>query len=294
MAGDWIKMKLALTREPEVVGISAKTGLDTFAVVGRLHAFWAWADEVTNDGKVPFVGREYIDKMLSHDGFAEAMEAVGWLKIKDDSLTIPNFDKHNGKSAKSRADAADRRRRARNAVKTADSKSRPEPVTDVSQECHKDVTKKCDKSVTREEKRREEKTAAGSAAAAATTESDQPDNLTQPEIDQRKVYRAIEILNAQTDARGNPIWRPFTNQIRRLADQWVLHNHRDPEELPALIAYGLGKAKGTPAAYLARIIDAGDWEPSQAAPEVDEEQQRKREMLRRHRERRAREEAGQA
>jgi|GEM_PF-2440757 len=146
MAGDWIKMRLSLSREPEVVGMSIKTGIDTHGIVGRLHAVWAWADEVAEGGAVRFVGKAYIDRLTECDGFADAMEEVGWLKVKGDTVTFPNFDKHNGKSAKARADAASRKRKSRNAVPKAE-----------SGECHKNVTESCDKSVTREEKRREEK-----------------------------------------------------------------------------------------------------------------------------------------
>lgn len=145
MAGDWIKMRLSLSREPEVVGMSIKTGIDTHGIVGRLHAVWAWADEVAEGGAVRFVGKAYIDRLTECDGFADAMEEVGWLKVKGDTVTFPNFDKHNGKSAKARADAASRKRKSRNAVPKAE-----------SGECHKNVTESCDKSVTREEKRREE------------------------------------------------------------------------------------------------------------------------------------------
>lgn len=114
-------------------------------------------------------------------------------------------------------------------------------------------------------------------------QEEQPAAVSGPEIDQQRVYRAIEILNAQTDANGKPIWRPFTNKVRMLADQWVMHNHRDPDELPDLIQYGLGKAKGNAGAYIAKIIEAGDWEPNEGIPE-DPDKAAKMELIRRARE----------
>ena len=42
MAGDWIKMRRELAMDPDVVEIAAKSGLDEFGVVGRLHAVWSW------------------------------------------------------------------------------------------------------------------------------------------------------------------------------------------------------------------------------------------------------------
>ena len=40
-------------------------------------------------------------------GFADALEEVGWLSA-DDELTLPNFDRHNGKTAKTRAQTKNR------------------------------------------------------------------------------------------------------------------------------------------------------------------------------------------
>jgi hypothetical protein len=112
-----------------------------------------------------------------------------------------------------------------------------------------------------------------------------PEN--EPERNQEQVYRAIEILNGQVKPDGNPIWRPFTNEVRKLAGQWVLDNRRDPEELPELVRHGLGKAKGNPAAYIARIIESGSWEADAVKPMMDAEKAEAMERLRRHREQRA-------
>lgn len=107
----------------------------------------------------------------------------------------------------------------------------------------------------------------------------------QPEVDEREANRAAKLLCDQTDANGKPIWRYGTNEARRLGRVWVMENHRDPDDLPALVAYGLGKAKGNAAAYIARIIEGGNWEP-EAEPVMDAERREKIERLRRHREER--------
>jgi hypothetical protein len=108
MAGDWIKMKSALANEPEVRAIAKRTGLDLFAVVGRLHAVWAYADSVTECGEIPYLDEGDIDKMVEHEGFADAMRQVGWLEVRDASIVIPAFETHNGKSAKRRSQTAKR------------------------------------------------------------------------------------------------------------------------------------------------------------------------------------------
>ena len=113
MAGDWIKIKTSLIDDPAVIGISSALGLDGDLVVGKLIRIWSWANHQTEDGKAVGVGPEWIDNYLRCEGFAQAMEKVGWLKIKNDKITIPKFERHNGSSAKTRANAAKRQAKKR-------------------------------------------------------------------------------------------------------------------------------------------------------------------------------------
>ena len=141
MAGDWIKMRMDLVDDPDVVSISTDTKLDEFEVVGRLHKLWAWADRHASDGLAKRMTLAWLDRYVSREGFARAMQEVGWLTVTDDGVMFCNFDRHNGESAKKRAEDAERKRLSRQNADT----------------CPKPVRKKTDKSVTREEKRREEK-----------------------------------------------------------------------------------------------------------------------------------------
>lgn len=141
MAGDWIKMRNDLAEDPAVIGIAARLGMDEFAVVGRLHHLWGWADRQSRDGHAANVTSAWLDRYVQCDGFASAMATVGWLVIGEDGITIPKFDRHNGKSAKTRALATGRKQKQREKVT-------PE-VTPMSRS-------ERDESVTREEKRREE------------------------------------------------------------------------------------------------------------------------------------------
>lgn len=152
MAGDWIKMRIDLADDPAVIGIAAGLRISEDEVVGKLHRLWGWADKHTSTGFVPHITAKWIDGYLQKLGFAAHMSAVGWLGISDTGVTFPYFDRHNGKSAKSRAEGAERARMSR---KKRDDSAKS--VTRSSQET-------CDKSVTREEKRREELTALASTS----------------------------------------------------------------------------------------------------------------------------------
>lgn len=141
MAGDWIKMRCDLPDDLEVIGMAAKLGLAEDEVVGKLFRTWVWIQSVSRDGHAPSVTAAWLDRRMSCDGWATAMESAGWLVIHADGLEFPNFDRHMSEGAKRRGLAQARKAKSRSVV------------TDVSR-AKRDKSR--DQSVTREEKRREE------------------------------------------------------------------------------------------------------------------------------------------
>jgi len=126
----WIKIDHTLPTKPEVFFISKALVITRTEVVGHLVSLWTWVDQNSENGKFNAT-REMID-CITCQGFANALIDQGWLHFTKDGTQaeIVNFDKHNGNSAKKRAQTAQRvaNMRTRNA-----------------------------KSVTREEKKREDK-----------------------------------------------------------------------------------------------------------------------------------------
>ena len=115
MSWDWIKARKNLREDPAVIAMSCATGLEEDHVVGKLVRLWAWADDQTVDGLVPAVTEEWIDRHLGVNGFAAAMSKAGWLQCTAAGVEFPNFDRHNGVSAKRRALDAARKRQSRSA-----------------------------------------------------------------------------------------------------------------------------------------------------------------------------------
>lgn len=141
MAGDWIKMRLDLQTHPKVVRILSATKADKFRVVGGLHAVWSVFDTHSSDGRLYGYSPETLDHIIGWEGFANAMISVGWLDTDGpEALILPEFDEHNGKSGKRRAEDQKRKREDRKS---------PQSVRNLSAE----IT---DEKLTREEKRREE------------------------------------------------------------------------------------------------------------------------------------------
>jgi len=132
MAGDWIKVEVATLDKPEVVRMAELLGVKRDEMLGILLRFWAWLDRSTGHGVVTHVSRLGLDDVLHVSGFSAALECVGWGFFDKEAvtLTVPNFDAHNGNPAKTRGLAQKRKRNER------------------SRSCH-------DESVTREEKRRD-------------------------------------------------------------------------------------------------------------------------------------------
>ena len=139
MAGDWLKMECCLPEKPEVFQIAGIMGMDPDEVFGKLFKVWRWFDAHTESGNAASVTFALVDRVCGVTGFGEAMAFVGWLAQDGRNLTIPNFDRHNGKTAKDRGLTA--KRVAKSKVKS-NGASVSEALPDA---------------LPREEKRREEK-----------------------------------------------------------------------------------------------------------------------------------------
>lgn len=102
MAGDWIKFELATMDKPEVCQIADLADIDTDAAVGKLLRVWGWFDQQTEDGNAPSVSKRLLDRLVGVSGFCEHMKSVGWMVEADSLISLPHFERHNGKTAKNR------------------------------------------------------------------------------------------------------------------------------------------------------------------------------------------------
>lgn len=114
MAGDWIKMRMELQTHPKVVRILSATRADKFRVIGGLHAVWCVFDQHSSNGVLVGYTPETMDHIIGWEGLSQAMINVGWMAYDgDETLALPEFDEHNGKSAKRRAEDQKRKRESR-------------------------------------------------------------------------------------------------------------------------------------------------------------------------------------
>lgn len=102
MAGDWIKFELTTLDKPEVCQLADLANIDMDAVVGKLLRVWGWFDQHTESGNAPSVSKRLLDRLTGVSGFCDLMKSVGWMLEDDGVISLPSFERHNGKTAKNR------------------------------------------------------------------------------------------------------------------------------------------------------------------------------------------------
>lgn len=108
MALEWIKFELHTSNKPEVWEMAGRLGIDPDAVVGKLLRVWGWFSNHTIDGNAPSVTKALLDRDCGVTGFCAAMIEAGWMIEEDGRIRLPNFDRHNSQTAKTRALTAKR------------------------------------------------------------------------------------------------------------------------------------------------------------------------------------------
>lgn len=114
---NWIKVQKHTPTKPEIRHMARACHVsqgDAFLAWFRL---WATFDEIAAaNGRVDLYTQEDADQDAALPGAAKALEAAGWLVWDDTGVTIVNWDRHNGNSAKERAQKTDRQTRWRHRV----------------------------------------------------------------------------------------------------------------------------------------------------------------------------------
>jgi len=108
MGSDWLKVEKETPDKPEVFAVAALLGITPDEVFGKCFRLWRWFDSHTTKGNAASVTKALLDSLVNRSGFCDALESVGWLVCKGSEVSVPNFDRHMGKSAKQRGLTAKR------------------------------------------------------------------------------------------------------------------------------------------------------------------------------------------
>lgn len=159
MAGEWLKFDASTPEKPEVLQITVAMGWDDpDLTVGKLLRVWRWFDQHTIDGNASGVTSALLDRIVGVTGLTQAMTNVGWLITTEGGLQLPNFERHNGKTAKDRALTAKRVANHKANAKSND-EGNGDSVTDA---------------LPREEKRREEVNTTNPNGLDVASDADEP------------------------------------------------------------------------------------------------------------------------
>lgn len=124
----WIKMGTGLRDHPKVVRMAGMLKSDCLRVVGALHAVWSVFDEQSPDGQLEFYTLRVLDDKIGWRGFGKAMQAVGWLEEDESGLHVPEYEEHNGPTAKRRA--SDAKRKAMGREEQGDTRTKSQRMAD--------------------------------------------------------------------------------------------------------------------------------------------------------------------
>lgn len=139
MAGDWIKVEHATPDKPEVGLMASMLKIDQDSVVGKLLRVWMWADKNSIDGNAVCVTFAFLDRLVSKRGFAKAMLAAGWLSGEENALVFPGFGRHNGTTAKARAETNRRVANHRECNANVTEKPLPKPLPEKRREEYRET-----------------------------------------------------------------------------------------------------------------------------------------------------------
>lgn len=99
----WIKLENHIFDKTEIHEISQSLSIDPDAVVGKCARVWAWFDVNTTNGVTKSVTKSLLDRYCGVTGFCDAMVSCGWMIEINGMIELPNYDRHNSATAKSRA-----------------------------------------------------------------------------------------------------------------------------------------------------------------------------------------------
>lgn len=108
MAGDWLKFETATLDKPEVWAIAQDLNIDPDAVIGKLLRVWSWFDQQSTIGNAPSVTKALLDRCAGVTGFCDSVIKAGWMVDDGEFISLPNFERHNGTTAKTRAQTGKR------------------------------------------------------------------------------------------------------------------------------------------------------------------------------------------
>lgn len=148
---NWIKINVTLPRSPKILLLGQYLGISRYEALGLAVEWLTWLDGITTNGEIELTAElmdrlfyadflsqknvtEVIDsRYVCHTNIKElshALEKIGWIHVDENNVIhVQDFEKHNGETAKKRAENAERQRKSRKKKKEKQSQENITPVT---------------------------------------------------------------------------------------------------------------------------------------------------------------------
>ena len=103
MSKHWLKVEKDTPDKPEIRTAARLCKVTREVAFHAFFKLWSFFDTHSVNGSLPGLALDDLDEAAGLAGFGRAMEQVGWLKVEPAGVTVANWERHNGKSAKARA-----------------------------------------------------------------------------------------------------------------------------------------------------------------------------------------------
>ena len=103
MSGDWLQLENITPNKFEIIEMAHTLGKNRQEMVGIFVDYLVWVNEQCERAFIPISAQNHIDEKVMCPGFCAALQKVGWMNITDTDLEIVKFGRHNGNTAKARA-----------------------------------------------------------------------------------------------------------------------------------------------------------------------------------------------
>jgi hypothetical protein len=110
----WMKVEVTTPDKPEIRAAARLCGTTRANAFLAFFVLWSYFDQHTATGFLPGLTLADLDDLSGFKGFGKAMQQVGWITEDGRGITVSNWDRHNGKSAKARAQTMKRVQQLRN------------------------------------------------------------------------------------------------------------------------------------------------------------------------------------
>ena len=100
---DWIKVETNTPEKPEIKKLARDCRVDNATAFLAWFRLWRYLDATTDDGLIPHLTMDDCDDEARLPGIGQVMADVHWIEFTDAGALVMNWDRHNGRSAKSRA-----------------------------------------------------------------------------------------------------------------------------------------------------------------------------------------------